>query len=168
MARDPLDAVYAKTEKGRAFLNDKPASGTRTLRTVLILMDGRKPVRELLPAIQPLGWQLNEVQSLVAQGLLVPVTTAGDVVAASPPAAAASRQSNRSLAAAKFYALDMLARMLGHGDADLRERARAVDSASTLMAWIDESAERVKQVAGLDRAESFRARTLELMPPGAS
>jgi hypothetical protein len=86
MPRGPnmqLDIAFAKTALARSYLSQPPVPGSRGRRSLLIMMNGRKTVQDLLPAMKSLGLKVDDVQALVAQGLL-------------EPAPARSSRSNRS------------------------------------------------------------------------
>jgi hypothetical protein len=68
-----LDIAFAKTALARSYLEQPPVQGSRGRRSLLIMMDGRKTVLDLLPAIKSLGLKVDDVQGLVMQGLLEPV-----------------------------------------------------------------------------------------------
>ncbi|MDC6168626.1 hypothetical protein PO768_14510, partial [Paucibacter sp. XJ19-41] len=59
---------------------------------------------------------------------------------------------------AKFFALDLAARMLAGRDAALREAARTVDSESRFAAWMDHCAAEIARAADAERAALFRER----------
>ena len=59
---------------------------------------------------------------------------------------------------AKFFALDLAARMLAGRDAALREAARTVDSESRFAAWMDHCAAEIARAADTERAALFRER----------
>lgn len=68
-----LDIAFAKTALARSYLEQPPVQGSRGRRSLLIMMDGRKTVLDLLPAIKSLGLKIDDVEGLVMQGLLEPV-----------------------------------------------------------------------------------------------
>lgn len=173
-ARLAPDAVLAKTAAGRQALSAGPAGfqGRRAQRSLLILIDGHKPLRDLQPALAALGLGSDDLWHLVE---------AGYAEIAAPPARAEAPVDlplqidpsdhapapRRSLVAAKFYALDLLTRMLGRGDAELREQARHVHTAADLLAWIERCTAHLAEVAGREPAALFHERTLALMPDHA-
>jgi hypothetical protein len=67
-----LDTAFAKTALGRSYLEQPPVPGSRGRRSLLIMMDGRKTVLDLLPALNSLGLKIDDVEAMVAQGLLAP------------------------------------------------------------------------------------------------
>lgn len=169
-----LDLIYAKTDAGRRALQDRAFTGSRAQRSLLIMIDGVQTLARLWPAIEALGLGERDVQFLAECGYVearaVVVgsrssSTARAVqaaVAATP--AAAPRQPTRSLAAAKFYALEQMGRLLGRADEELRVAARTVTDRASLVAWLERCAGHIATVAGEERAASFAARVSELMP----
>lgn len=172
-----LSIPYAKTDRGWAVIRERSASLAPALRALLIMMDGKKSVLDLLPALKALSLKVEDVHALIDKGLLEPAAPQGKsepratAPAAATPASPAAPEpakrpvsSNKSLAAAKFYALDQLGRILGHADEHLRTAARQVSDHPTLMAWLAQCAEELHRIAGPERARLFHSRTLELLP----
>lgn len=175
-----LRIPYAKTDLAWSVIRERSAELDAAMRALLIMMDGKRPLMDLVPAIKALSLKIEDVHVLLTRGLVRPCETpaARAAVSAPPPAAQATPvvappqapapSSNRSLAAAKFYALDQLARLLGRGDEALRLAARQVIDHASLMTWLESCRDHIEQVAGPDRAELFAARTLELLPEAQS
>ena len=107
-----LGIPYAKTALGRAYLDQPPMPGSRARRSVLIMMDGRKTMRSLMPAIRSLGMRTADVQALVTQGLLAPALAIEQVMPPDLELTQPPRQvvESKSLVVAKLFALDLLAR----------------------------------------------------------
>jgi hypothetical protein len=78
-----MDIAYAKTALGRSYLEQPPAPERRARRSLLIMMDGQRTLEDLLPVIRTLGLTLQDVQAMVAQGLLEPAR--GRAAAVEPP-----------------------------------------------------------------------------------
>lgn len=153
-----LGIPYAKTEAARTLLRTRDAALAPALRALLIMIDGKKPVTALLPAIKALSLKVEDVQGLLSRGLIAPCSPAHDTRPAAPAAPA------RSLAAAKFYALGQLTLILGHGDASLRQAAREVIDHASLLAWLTACEQEVTTLAGEARATRFRTLVQELLP----
>ena len=64
-----LGIPYAKTEAARALLRARDATLTPPLRALLIMIDGKKPVTDLLPAIKALSLKAEDVHGLLSRGL---------------------------------------------------------------------------------------------------
>ncbi|WP_374320417.1 hypothetical protein [Aquabacterium sp.] len=178
-----LSIPYSKTDKGWEVIRERSAGLAPAMRALLIMMDGKKPLLDALPALKALSLKVEDVHALVDKGLLMPVAKAASAVAAKAQPAAratvasavqetpavatpapAAPKSNRSLAAAKFYALDQLGRILGHRDEHLRVAAREVIDHPSLMSWLAVCVEELHHIAGPDRAELFHSKTIELLP----
>jgi hypothetical protein len=65
-----MELIYHKTEKGTEALKTRGKDLPQKLRTMLILIDGTKSVRELLPAAAILGMDGNALAMLAQQGLI--------------------------------------------------------------------------------------------------
>lgn len=192
-----LTIAYAKTDLAWSAIRTRNIALSAAKRAMLIMMDGKRPLADLMPAIEALSLSLSDVRELLAGGLVSPATPpsaakarpAKDSAVASaplaaapvtPPAtsrpgaaatpAAASRPApstaagQRSLAAAKFYALDQIGRLLGRQDEDLRLAARHVVDHHSLLAWLDACRHVITEIAGEERAHLLVTRTHELMP----
>lgn len=169
-----LGIPYAKTDLAWSMINERNAQLGAGLRALLIMMDGKKPLTAFLPAIKALSLKMEDVQLLLERGLLAPCVKADAVRCPAPVAAALATATapqeapkavpHRSLAAAKFYALEQIARMLGRGDEALRLDARQVVCHPSLMDWLVRCEREIERVAGLERARLFMARTLDLVP----
>jgi hypothetical protein len=144
--------ILSKTESGRRLLAGPRQALPPGLRMLLIMVDGRRSLAELLALAQGLGLQPQQaIERLLSDGLVE-----GPVVAAPPPSAAANTAAR--LMRAKFFALDLAARMLAGRDTALREAARSVDTESRFAAWMDQCAAEIARAADAERAALFRER----------
>jgi hypothetical protein len=161
-----LGISYAKTALGRAYLSKPPAPGSRARRSLLIMMDGRKTLQQLMPAIRSLGMRTVDVQALVDEGLLQPAQPTDHVLTDSSDLAQPPRQvvESKSLVVAKLFALDLLARILDPQDDGWISKAGSVHAPRALLRWIDDCARHLATVAGPDRAARFRTQTLAFVP----
>lgn len=156
--------VFAKTAQARKALRDGGFPGPRAHRLFLIIVDGRKTLRELAAPLRSLGLDEAGLRQLMADGWLgvnaAPAAgstaRAAAAVDAPPPAA--------SLGAAKMYALDLLALMLPGRDAGLRAATREVHDEAALREWIERAAAAIGRHAGEDRAGVFRERVGQQLP----
>lgn len=155
-------AVLAKTVQARNALRDGSFPGSRSQRLFLIIVDGRKSLRELAAPLRSLGLDEAGLRQMLADGWL-----ASAVNACAPAAVAAAPAPARAqlpLAAVKMYALDLVALMLPGRDAALRASVREVQGEADLRAWIECAAEAIAAHAGADRAAVFRERVGRQMP----
>jgi hypothetical protein len=177
-------AVLAKTDAARALLTQRDAALARALRSFLILLDGQRSLGQLAPAMQALGVNRDMVQHLEQQGLVqrLPRSAARSQRLATPPrhteaptndssVSAASAQlappasdaepapappaPERSLAGAKFYALNLVTLMLAGQDAAVRAAVREATTAQQLADWLSLCASLIAEHAGAERAEVF-------------
>ncbi|MCW8199844.1 hypothetical protein D8B23_15860 [Verminephrobacter aporrectodeae subsp. tuberculatae] len=77
--------VLVKTLAGREALKSRHGHLSSRLRSAFILFDGQRTTGEILAATAPVGITQNDIQAMVAQGLLAPLSgppQAPDAVAA--------------------------------------------------------------------------------------
>src|SRR5262245_12053583 len=137
-------AIPRKTELAKVVLQGRDFPGTRAQRSFLIMVDGRKPLRELAEAAEQLGVDDAAVTALVDAGLIEWVrrpseraasagsngpqpspTRATSGTAAQPRRApVAPARAPRSMAATKMFVLDLATLMLQGQDGEVREAAR--------------------------------------------
>lgn len=172
--------AYAKTDLGWSAIRTRSIELSAAARAVLIMIDGKRPLAELLPAIKALSLSLDDVRALQTRGLVSPVVGKAAKVSAgvqaeatpanpaqpsaAPTTPAAAPAANRSLAAAKFYALEQIGRLLGRQDEALRLAARHVVDHPSLLDWLDACRQAITEIAGEERAHLLVTRTHALMP----
>jgi hypothetical protein len=155
--------VFAKTAQARKALRDGGFPGPRAHRLFLIIVDGRKTLRELAAPLRSLGLDEHGLRQMMADGWLgVNVAPAADPSARAAPAHDAAPPP--SLGAVKMYALDLLALMLPGRDAGLRAATREVHDEPALRQWIERAAAAIGRHAGDDRAAVFRERVGRQLP----
>lgn len=167
-------AIPRKTEHAKLVLQGRDFPGTRAQRLFLIMVDGRKPLRELAGPASHLGIDEAALQQLLDAGLIewVPRTTqrsapAADTAAPTAPPTPAQpspARSPRTMAAAKMYVLDLATLMLQGQDREVRDAAREVTDAEQMKDWLNATAERIADRAGTERAAAFVARVIEVLP----
>ena len=84
--------VLVKTPAGQEALKDRRGSLSSRQRSAFILFDGKRTTGEVLAATAAMGITQDDVQAMIAQGLLAPVGGQMPAAAANPvagPAAAA-------------------------------------------------------------------------------
>ena len=169
-----LDDIPRKTDRAREALLQRNAL-PRNQRLFLIMVDGCKSLRDLSEAAAQLGINGVALASMVNAGLVQ--WQRRDVVSepgASPisetvgrTAAATEHQAPTplpSLAATKFYAIDLVALMLSGQDHALREAARQIVDADGLRRWIVDAESQILERAGIDRAALFLAKVGAMLP----
>lgn len=82
--------VLVKTQAGQAALKDRHGSLTSRQRSAFILFDGKRSTGEVLAATAAMGITQEDVQAMIAQGLLAPLSGAAAAVPAASPSPASS------------------------------------------------------------------------------
>ncbi|WP_077035599.1 hypothetical protein [Pelomonas sp. KK5] len=150
--------IPRKTDAARALLQ-QPAARQRLapgLRMLLITIDGRRSFAELRSVAAGLGLVAPEAFEQLRAAALVAWGEEQAQAAVPTPPTNAERAAR--LVRAKFFALDLAARMLAGRDQPLRERAREVDSESRFQAWLEECAAAIAQAGDAQRAALFLER----------
>eukprot|EP01137_Pigoraptor_chileana_P005592 Opistho-2@2903 len=156
-----LLAIPHKTDAARRLLADSQASRASLaagLRMLLITIDGRKNLGDLQTVAHSLGLQRQAFVQLQTAGLIAWAGAQALVERAAEQAQAEQAERARRLVRAKFFAIDLAARMLAGRDQDLRDRARTVHSESGFQAWMDECSAVIAEAADAERARLFRER----------
>lgn len=86
--------VLVKTQAGQDALKDRHGGLTSRQRSAFILFDGKRTMGEVLAATAAMGITQDDVQAMIAQGLLAPagggaLPAAGVAAPAVPPSGAA-------------------------------------------------------------------------------
>ena len=74
--------VFVKMQAGQEALKDRHGGLSSRQRSAFILFDGKRTLSEVLAATAPMGITQDDVQTMIAQGLLAPAGAAS-----LPPAA---------------------------------------------------------------------------------
>ena len=82
--------VLVKTPAGQEALKDRHGSLSSRQRSAFILFDGKRTTGEILAATAAMGITQDDVQAMIAQGLLAPVGGQMPAAAASPVAGPAT------------------------------------------------------------------------------
>jgi len=150
----------AKTEAARQLLAGPRHALPAPLRMLLISVDGRRNVAQLLDIARSLGLGAEALERLLRDGLIT-----GDAALARAPApvvvAPPAGEDLRRLMRAKMFALDLAGRMLAGRDAELRASAREVDSEARFLEWLADASARIEAAASAERARLFRERVAE-------
>ena len=72
--------VLVKTPAGQEALKDRHGSLSSRQRSAFILFDGKRTTGEILAATAAMGITQDDVQAMIAQGLLAPVGTPAAVI----------------------------------------------------------------------------------------
>lgn len=188
----PLDAkaIPVKTEAGRQLLTGRATDISRASRSFLIMVDGQRNMAQLEPIISSLGLSDHDLRDLVQAGWMdwrvaprsaprsaspraanpstpprsEPVAETRSAPAVDTQAPADMADDSRTLAAAKFYALDLVARMLVGRDGLARAAAREVHDGPTMAVWISLCADMIRREAGEERAALFVEKMRQVLP----
>ncbi|WP_119393929.1 hypothetical protein [Salinibius halmophilus] len=100
------DAIFAKTDQGRAAITDRSIPLSPKQRQLLIMIDGKKRVKDIFPSIDDTA--IARVQSLLQEGLI-----AGDQPATAKPAAKPTSSTGNTLQVTSLPASASLNRIRG-------------------------------------------------------
>lgn len=149
-----------KTEQARQLLTLNPIPTERrlspALRALLITVDGKRSETELQQLARGLGLNDRALPDLIAQGW---------VERPRREALHATLAQAKRLVSAKFFALDLVTRMLAGREGPLRDAAREADTESRFMAWVELCCQHIHQQADQERAALFRARVEAALGP---
>lgn len=158
-------APLTKTLAARQLLAGSRSALSVPMRMLLINVDGRRGVTELLEIARSLQLGPDALQALRRDGLIegaLKVSPAPAGVEAQPqrpePAAPSDADALRRLMRAKMFAFDLACRMLAGRDADLRARAREVNSESRFLDWLADASSCIEAASDAERAQLFRER----------
>lgn len=159
-------AIYRKSGKGVEAIASRSLTGK--LRTLLILVDGKKPVSELRNLAAGLGEAHDLLAQLDAEGYLEQVSTPPVVPVAAPAAPPVPRASHTvsqpALAPAKQLATRLLLEALGPLADEL---CLKIEAASTVPQFIDamkRAYAMVREVRGQAAADHFGQEVEAKMP----
>ena len=145
--------IPQKTAAAHAALAGDRQALSPKLRMLLILVDGRKTLDQLCAIAAGLGHGMPAFVELRRLGMLswpepanAPDATAGD--------------DAKRLVKAKYYALDLAARMLAGRDEALRQAARAVNDEQAFAGWLQACAQQIEQASSAERAKFFLERVV--------
>lgn len=143
------DWILAKTVAGVEEIETRARRVPPRLRTMLILVDGRRSVAELIDAAAGLGDVRQALETLHDEGFVIRVggprpvaavasRASAQMDARSRPAPVPERPANaprqrRSLALARLYLLNAMEQSLRHGDQPVRDHLRNATSRAQLV-----------------------------------
>lgn len=143
-----------KTDLARQLLAPGQRQLPGALRALLITVDGKRDAEELRRLGRGLGLGEDGLQLLVDQGL-VELPKLVDPREAMAVARAAQEKAKR-LVSTKFFALDLVTRMLAGREGELRDLVRQADTESRFLEWVELCCERIEAQSDAERAEKFR------------
>ncbi len=172
---DQLDAIPRKTERAREALKERAAL-PHNQRLFLIMVDGRKSLRELAEPAERLGIDRRALAAMAHGGLLQlrkppagPPSTISTFGDESLPFAEAEPERTPprpmpSLAATKLYAIDLMALMLPGQDGALRDAARQLTDADGMRRWLGQASAQIAARASEERASLFMEKVGGMLP----
>lgn len=172
------DCVWIKTAAGVDEIAGSRRSLPPRLRTVLILINGRRSVRHLRETAGTLADMSASITELRGLGLIAPLDAPPHPVSRVEPASRASQPhvpgsppaasqravaQRRSLALARLYLLNAMEKSLRHADGEIRDQLR---QATTRPALLDafEICRNVAAQAGVAHVESIEREFFALLP----
>ena len=171
------DWILAKTAAGVEEIAVRSRRIPPRLRTVLILVDGRRSVAALAESAAAFGDIRAALAALHEQGLVVlvnhgqsgaePASRASvppaQRVATVPPRPIPQPTRRRSLALARLYLLDAMEQSLRHNDLPIRERLRAAASRVDLLQAFEMCREIAGEV-GVGHIDVIEEKFMEMLP----
>ncbi len=167
-----LPAAPAKTPAARQLLGGPRSVLPVPMRMLLINVDGRRSVAELLDIARSLNLGPSALEKLQQDQLITglvmerhsPESAAPQssrTAAVTSPATAASVDDLQRLMRAKMFAFDLACRMLAGRDEELRASAREVNSESRFLDWLAQASARIEAASDAERAQLFRDRVAQ-------
>ena len=149
--------VYQKTARGDEEIKTRAAKLPPPLRTMLILVDGRKPLVELQGVAQRLGIKGDFAAELEGRGLIAKT-------AASPAAApAAPLDEVARIAAARRFMNDTVVDALGIRSFFFTLKLERCSTRADLAALLDEYAKVIGKASSAEQAAVLADRAKELL-----
>ena len=163
---------FTKTEKGQDEIRNRTHRLNPKLRQVLVLVDGSKPIGELVAAAASLGGDATVLELLVRDGFIAPIdgppAAAAPVRPSAPPAVPPAMPAAAAPAAddpAKVSAAKMAMRSyikLAAGMLEARALNKLVDAVHSTDEALRCFAALRQRMAGADRAEALANLDAEL------
>jgi hypothetical protein len=151
--------IYKKSAQGSQAIAARDRNLTPRLRSLLIMVDGKRSPAELAqltaqPDVAPLLDQLLQM-GMVEEA--APASPAPAVQAAATPSAAPATGATVPLADAKRFAVRKLTDLLGPAAEDLCIKIEAARNAADFMAVIHRVETMLREIRGARQADEFTA-----------
>ncbi|MEK9953295.1 MAG: hypothetical protein VW687_14205 [Curvibacter sp.] len=153
-------AIYRKSEKGAEAIATRGHGVGGKQRMLLILVDGKKSVEDLIKLAAGMGESAQLLQQLAADGLIEPVPGA----VAGKPAAAAVAAAGIDLSRPRALATRLLAEQLGPLADELAIRLEAARDLPQFVEAMKKAYSVVREVKGSAAADRFGAEVEAQMP----
>jgi len=168
-----LTDVLCKTPAGRREQQQRSSALGARQRHVLILCDGRRPLRELCALMGDGATAL--AQELLSAGYVETSraqqeathdaeSLAPSAVPATQLAQAVAPPSRRSIALSRMDMFDMIERSLGHQSGPARAHLRAAEQTDALLSALQDCLLLIAEVAGPAQADKVRAQLCTMLP----
>lgn len=154
-------AIYQKTDTGSQALAARSPALTPRLRSLLILVDGKRTCPELMQVAQALGDGEQLLAQLLALGFMQARAPAAPVA---EPAATTAPPSGLSLPQAQRLAVRKLTDLLGPTAEEVCMRIEATRTPQEFAVAIERAEEMLRRVAGPRKAAEFAAALAEHRP----
>lgn len=158
-------AVYRKTQKGSEAIANRHSGLAPRLRSLLIMVDGKRTYAELSTMAAALG-DAQRLSELEAEGLVEPAGSDEKTVPAALEPAGAEPQRAANLAQAQRFSSHLLEHLLGPMAEPLCLRIEAARDLAEFVAVIKRAREMVRELKGSAEAERFVAQIEAQMPIG--
>lgn len=151
------DRAYAKSAKGRDELAQRGTALTRSQRSVLIVIDGKTPLRKLLDRFAAVTAFRDDVATLLDQGYIVAVPAA--VRSGDRPAGTATGRRDRLI--------ELAQRLLGeHAGRVVGRLEKCSDAPGELLAAVEACAKLIRLTIDEHKADRFRTDALGIVDGG--
>lgn len=152
-------AIYQKTDTGSQALAARDPALTPRLRSLLILVDGKRTCPELLQVAQALGDGQQLLAQLLALGFMQARAPVAAAAVAEPAAAAAATAppAGLSLPQAQRLAVRKLTDLLGPTADEVCLRIEATRTPQEFAVAVERAEEMLRRVAGARKAAEFAA-----------
>lgn len=159
-------AIYRKSDKGAEAIASRALAGK--LRTLLILVDGKKTIANLRELAAGLGEPEQLLAQLKTEGFIEPVSGAVPVPPAAPTTAAMSTvpvaDAGKSLVKVKALATHLLAEVIGPMADDVSLKIEAAQDVPHFIAAMKLAYTVVREVRGQGAADRFGQEIENQMP----
>lgn len=162
--------IYHKTPKGAEAIANRQSGLAPKLRSLLIMVDGKRTHAELTTIATALG-DAERLAELENEGLVEPVaaeekTMPAALEPAAPPAAGPAQGRAANLGEARLFSSHLLEHMLGPMAEPLCIKIEATRDLPEFVAVIKRAREIVREIKGSAEADRFVAQIEAQMPAG--
>lgn len=164
--------IYQKTQKGTEAVANRHSGLAPRLRSLLIMVDGKRTYAELTTMAAALG-DPQRLSELEAEGLVAPAVAeertmpaALEPAGGAQPSATAAPQRAANLAQAQRFSSHLLEHLLGPMAEPLCIKIEGARDLADFVAVIKRAREIVREIKGAAEAERFVAQIEAQMPAG--